>query len=455
MRLGAELGQRAEQRLALGPRMLQCIEVLQLASADLAELVAVELESNALLEDLRPPEAEVETPPVGAGDAAPTEDVAATRRGSEDDAKLAFLQNLADPSGPSLLAHLREQLAWRDVSAELAGGVLALAELLDERGYLRADEAELRGAAGPAPLPEALALLQSLEPRGLGARSAIEALLLQVPPDDPDYPDIRLLLTEHLDALAANKLPEVARVTGRSVAEIEGLLQRIRRLDPRPGAQFIDAPSPGVRPDLVVHHEGDRVLVRVADGTIPELGINAEYAALLDADSGEADVQSYLRPRLDAARDLLWALEQRRATLLRVGQAVMDHQRDFLNAGEGAIRPLRMADVAAVVELHASTVSRAVAGKWVQTARGVFPLRSFFDGRHAAAGAEAPGRRALQSRLKELVQGEDPMRPWSDDDLAVLLARGGAHVARRTVAKYRRDLGIPSSWRRRRHRTQP
>jgi RNA polymerase sigma-54 factor len=295
----------------------------------------------------------------------------------------------------------------------------------------------------------ALAVLRSLEPRGLGGRDAIDAMLLQVPPDDPDRSDICALLTEHLADLAANRLPAVARQMRLDVADVLALCARIRALDPRPGARFHGGDLPRIRPDLVVVEAGDRLEVAVEDHALPDLGLNGDYTALLAGPHTPPEVRRYLSGKLSAARDLIHAIEQRRRTLARVGAAVMQHQREFLRWGEAALRPLRMADIAARLGLHTSTVSRAVAGKHVQTCRGIHALRAFFDGAAAGGGC---GRRRVLRQLQELVAAEDPQRPLSDDDLVSLLAALSIPVARRTVAKYRKELGLLPSWRRKSHR---
>jgi RNA polymerase sigma-54 factor len=239
-----------------------------------------------------------------------------------------------------------------------------------------------------------------------------------------------------------------------SVPDLQALLERIRQLDPFPGARFADEVARRVKPDLVVHCRDGVIDVLVNDCDLPSLGINEDYAAMARGAKVEGEVKRYLRPKLESARNLIYAVEQRRRTLARVGAAVMEHQRPFLERGKAAIRPLKMADVAELLGLHTSTVSRAVAGKYAQTAHGVFLLRDFFDGGRATStrsADEARGRLGVQERVRQLIAAEQSSRPLSDDDLVALLAVAGIRVARRTVTKYRRELGIASSWRRRRY----
>ncbi len=459
MKLHQQFSQRAEQRLAMMPKMLQSIEVLQLATVELVQLIEAELEQNETLELLQPTDEPSEIPEEDRREerADDLEYEGGVRGDSEGgDAKRAMLESLP-ARGEDLAEHLRMQMALGSWSEDLVQQVLVLAELLDERGLLTASDAELREVIGAEPFEEALSVLQSLEPRGLGARSPIDAMLLQISVDDPDYAAIASILTEHLEALAKNKVPEVARAMGLEVGEVCFLLEQIRELDPHPGSQFQTEAAAPIRPELRVIQEHGRIEVQVDDGSLPALGISGDYQDLVGDKATEPETRSYLRKKMQSARDLMAALRHRKATLARVGAAVLEHQRAFLQHGKSAIRPLKMADIAEQLDLHTSTVSRAIAGKYVQTDLGIFPLRDFFDGARArgkqqTAGEE--GRLAIKERIKGMVAGEDSRTPLSDDELVKRLGAAGVRVARRTVTKYRKELEIPSSWQRRRFGTE-
>ena len=447
--------QRMEQGLLLIPKMLQSIEVLQLGVSDLAGVIEAELVKNETLE-IRAP-AGTEPPPLERPKRVDEEEYVSPRPVRPDSAGgpgvHEFLASLPAASEP-LLEHIREQLAWWDLSHDLRDAVLLLTEHLDNRGFLCCEDEELSEVIGEASLEQALSVLRSLEPKGVGARNAIDALLMQVSPRDPDYLDIQSLLGEHLEALARNKIPEVARRLGRPVADVQALLDRIRHLDPCPASSFHDEAVEHVRPDLQVTDRDGELEILVNDADLPSLGISEDYAAMVRAAETPKEIKQYLRPKMESARDLIHAIDQRQKTLGRVAGAVMEYQKGFLEHGRAAIRPLKMAEIAAMLGLHTSTVSRAVAGKYVQTDRGICSLRSFFDGRRSGvAGNRDPqtGRLGIQERIRELIESEEPGRPLSDDDLVLLLAASEIEVARRTVAKYRNELGIPSSWRRRRH----
>ncbi|MBX3463845.1 MAG: RNA polymerase factor sigma-54 [Planctomycetes bacterium] len=456
MSLEARLGQRQEQRLALLPQMLQSIEVLQLATADLLQFLEQEAQQNETLE-LQPPAAvEPEAVPEREREDSGWEEWRRGPVGDDGDARQALFDNLP-ASGDSLVGFVRQQLAFRGVPDLLADAVVQIAQRLDDRGLLPFALADVAAELG-APLDlieQAHALLCTLEPRGIGARDPIEAMLLQAA-GDPDLPRIERLLREHLDALGRNKLPEVARAMQVSVDELADLLARMRELDPRPGAAFRDTAAAPLRADAFAWLRDGVVQVALDEAAVPELAVNSDYAAMASDRGTAREVRDYLRPKLRSARDLIEAVQQRQETLLRVVRAVLQEQPEFLARGRSGIRPLRMSEIADRLGLHTSTVSRAIAGKHVQTDRGVFRLRDFFDGgRIDAVPAAGQGRMAVAQQIADLVAAEDKRAPLSDDDLVAALQRRGVQAARRTVTKYRRDLGIPSSYRRRRFGDQP
>jgi RNA polymerase sigma-54 factor len=473
MSLRPDLALRAEQKLALAPRMLQAIEFLQIATAELVARIDAEIQQNETLVGVAGAgggEAELRAAAdrlLGAGErgegggaegdprrpevSEPDAFGRSRARGREDagDLKQALLAQV--PSGGDPFEEIRVQLAWRDVPVELADQVMQLVAELDERGLLTASDEELAARIGVEDVGPALEVLQTLEPRGLGARSGVEAMLLQLDDDDPDREDLVRLLTEHLDALARNRIPDVARALGLDPEDVQALLEKAARLDPRPGARFHEREAEVVRPDLDVWLDGRALRVELSDADLPELAIDQHYEELSTAPELDRSTRKYLREKLASARDLIHAIDQRRATILRVGRAVFLRQRAFLEQGPRAIRPLRMAEIAEDVGLHTSTISRAIAGKWVRTPHGVVPLRDFFDGARGAAaqGEGAHGRNAVKARVQEIVEGEDPSAPMSDDEIVRAFADAGLKVARRTVTKYRKELGIPASWHRR------
>jgi RNA polymerase sigma-54 factor len=282
----------------------------------------------------------------------------------------------------------------------------------------------------------------------VGARPAVEALLSQLEPQDPDYRLLCRWLEDFLAELARGEIDDVAAALGLSAADVVRLLAGLRELELRPAAAF-DVIEGAIVPDLVVLAGPDGFQLDLVRGHLPEVHIDPDIAALAKAKGTEVQDRRYLRQKLEKARWVQAALHERGETLLRVATAVFERQRGFLAIGARALEPLRMGEVAAALGVATSTVSRAVAGKFVQTPLGVQPLRAFFQSSASEDGA-APARDAVRDRVRELVAAEDSAAPLSDDSLVERLASEGITIARRTVAKYRKELGLASSYERRR-----
>jgi len=449
MASGFQQSLRAAQRqdLQLLPRMLQAVEILQLPAGELEAYLLNAFEENealALDEAAWAQRARVEAPP-GRRSAAGRE---ATDRHD------AWLESQPARDG-GLVERALEQLSLRDVAPELSPWVRLVISALDERGYLSAtDESLLRLAAerglagGERELGRAIAWVQTLEPRGIGGRNAVEALLLQLDPKDPDYALLCVLLEDFLEDLARNKLPAVARALGIDLFVLQELLERLRGLELRPATALSAEAAPGIHPDVVVRDEEGGFAVQIDASGLPPMRVDPGVRAL-SRDRGLApEVRRRLRGKIDQARWLLQAVEQRRETLQRVATAVFSHQEPFLRHGPERVRPLRMAEVARWLGIHPSTVSRAVADKHAETPFGIFPLRWFFQA--GAAGEDDVARERVRELVWTIVSVEDKSAPLSDDAIVAELAARGHAVARRTVAKYRTELDLPSSYRRRR-----
>ncbi len=453
MELRATTSQRMEQRLL--PQMLQSIEILQLATADLLQLVSQQMETNEALELAPVAEtAELSAQIVDATARAADEwDSPGVRPVTEDvDGKRALLESQAAPVD-ELVHAVRMQASLRGLPQSLCDAIGAIAEHLDERGLLAAPLDEIaQSAALPTDVAQrALAELKTMDPRGLGASSGVEAMLLQAE-GDPDYAAIEQLLTQHLAKLADNKWPEVARAMQISVDDVAALVERMKQLTPAPGSSLRSQAEPGLVADVAVWTVDGELHVALADEGLPQIAVSELYAQMSKDASVDKEVRDRLRSQVREARDLVDAIAQRQRTLLRVTRSVFERQREFLERGRAALRPLRMSDVADELSLHASTISRAIAGKHVATAFGTMPLREFCaggssDGRDSAGHA----RTAVAERIASLVESEDKSRPLSDDTLVERLREQGIEIARRTVAKLREELGILSSYRRRQH----
>lgn len=437
--LSMGLGQSAEQRLLLQPRMLQSIEVLQLPTIDLEAFLRDAFEENIAL-DLDEP-AGVDTRPRGTWE--------------DTDRHDEMLRNQPGPT-PGVAERVEEQLALSELPEGLLEWVRFLSSCLDAGGYLSApDEVLLEQAqecgltGGTAALGRAIAELQGLEPRGVGARGPIEALILQLDPEDPDYALLCRVLEEFLDEVAANKIPVVAKALGVEVPRLLELVDALRGLDPRPAAELAAEAAPTIHPEVVVEPDGVDFCVHVDHAGLPAVSVDEEVQRLARESDLEPETRRYLRERLEQARWIVDALVQRKATLQRVAAAVCAHQRPFLEHGPGHLRPLRMGEIAERLDIHTSTVSRAVAGVHVQTPFGIVSLRQMFQAE--GGGSEDTARDDVREVVRDVVAAEDAARPLSDDEIAEAVSRRGFSIARRTVAKYRGELAIPSSYRRRRY----
>lgn len=455
-------GMQQRQDMVLAPRMLQSIEILALPRLDLDAWLSGEAEKNEALlveESGRDSLGESRSLEPGRSDAA---------RSKATDDHYAMLQ--AQPErGQSLGDAVEEQVRGLNLVSDLAAWVTFLAGCLDEAGLLTLEDDDIivlaenahlpmaGAAAGQRLLADAIATLQQLEPAGIGARSSVEALLLQLDPADEDYGLLCTLLEDFLVELSRNKRPAVAEKLGLELLELDRLLGALSMLEMRPASGLVGESAPVLHPDVLVERDGDAFTVELARGALPKVSIDPIAEELLASGALESDARTYLRGKVEKARWVTEAVEMRGSTLLRVAEATLRHQRGFLTDGPTGLRPLSMVSVAEELGLATSTVSRSVAGKSAQTPWGIIALRSFFQSAPGAGQSEgdeaAPlnGTDAVRERVRQLVLAEDKQDPLSDEAIVTALKADGVPVARRTVAKYRKELGIESSYRRKRH----
>jgi RNA polymerase sigma-54 factor len=478
MRLDVSLQQRLSQQLRLAPQIIQSIEILQLQAMDLKELIENELQENEMLEvEEAPPDglpAPTEPPP--SADAEGTDDEAervfdrlealvdADRHGKGNglsraageeatDRKWEAMQNTAAP-GESLADHLHEQLELLELTPAVRAAAEAIVYNLDEAGLLRTPMAEVVAAMDePAALEdaeEALRVVQSLEPRGVGARDLVECLLLQIEDDEPEAEDKRRLLRDHLDDLKRNKIPRIAKALDRTVEEVYALRDGLRHLTPSPGAGYTSGRTAYIRPDVVVTWEDGEYKIRLENEHVPRLALSPRYRTLLQEAKGDPKLRDYVKRKVDAAKWLIEAIVQRENTLERVAREIVARQRDYLDFGVSHLRPLKMQEVADALGIHVSTVSRAISDKYVQTHRGIVPLKFFFTGGTENDDGGVESRVSIKERVRQIIDAEDKANPLSDDEVADRLSKEcGLGIARRTVTKYRKAMKIASSRQRR------
>ena len=297
---------------------------------------------------------------------------------------------------------------------------------------------------------QALHVVQQLDPPGIAARDLRECLLLQLTADVPYFDELRTLISNHLEDLQFNRLPQVQRATGYSIDIIKDAWDELRKLNPMPASTFAENFVPTVKPDVFVEQAEDgRYVVRLEDGGTPPLFISPYYRRRLQSGQATAEEREFIKKKVNSAQWLIDSIEQRRSTLTKVSQAIVDHQKRFLDDGPEAIEPLKMQQIADKVGVHVTTVSRAVDDKWIQTPRGILPLKRFFVGGTRSDDGEDVAWDKIRIKLQELVDHEDKSKPYSDDELVKRLKQKGLNVARRTVTKYRQKMGIPSSRQRR------
>ncbi len=467
MRLDTSQQMRTDMRMRMAPRMIQSMEILQLPLMALQERIDQELIENPLLVDLReslPSEADAEpTAAASEADATPPEfegpddwdSYGETHRLSraalseEADRKHDAMQNMA--SRPeSLHDDLAHQLGYMDCSANVRALAEYIIHNLDENGFFRLDLHDVvrdyGGEANLAEAEEALEVVQMLDPPGVGARNLRECLLLQLTPEVPYRDVLQVLISNHLEDIQQNRLPQIEKKTGISLDEIKEAIEQLRRLNPRPGERYESQNNQFVVPDLIVEPDDHgEYTVRLADDHTPQLKISAHYQRMLKNKSADPVTREFIQKKLMSAKWLIESIEQRRSTLLKVARAIIEHQKDFLDKGPESIEPLKMQQIADRVHVHVTTVSRAVDDKWVQTPRGIFALKRFFGGGTTTADGEEVAWDTIKQKLLEIIAKEDKENPLSDEEIVEHLGQSGLPVARRTVTKYRKALRIPSS----------
>jgi RNA polymerase sigma-54 factor len=354
-------------------------------------------------------------------------------------------------SAPVRLAdHLEQQLSLVALSEPIRDVADSIIGNLDENGYLIEPLDEIAAASGQ-PLhvvEEALTEVQKLDPAGVGARNLQECLLLQL-----DHRNARggvawQIVEKYLRMIEMRQHRELAKAMDRPIEHIQIALRAIQRLDPRPGLRYSSSGARHIEPDVYITKDGDDYLISLNDDDIPQLRLNPQYRRLLDREN-EKDVRNYVKERFQSALLLMKNIEQRKRTIVQVCQSVIARQREFLDNGIDCLKPMMIKDVAEEIGVHPSTVSRAVASKFAHTPQGVFELRYFFsEAVQGTAGSDTP-LLVVKRKVKKMIDDENSRQPLTDDQITARLRQEGIDVTRRTVAKYREDMKIPSTHQRR------
>jgi RNA polymerase sigma-54 factor len=496
---------RLEQRLT--PQLIQSMEILQLPLLALEARVREELESNPVLEETEnEPIAEApqvnEDPPASEQSLAEAESFERLERMSRDleldpgdlpfgrssgsysgerDGKLDAMANTAG-RGESLKESLTNQWSLIEAGDAIKSAGEAIIDWMDEDGYLRTEaEHHPRNSDGDTAeitpliikrtaeetqrlmeeialsrkppidmkvLDEALTLVQTMEPMGVGARDLAECLLIQLRAKGSTDELCEELVRDHLVSLAKNMFPQVAKATKRDIDEIKDAMKIVGRLNHHPGLLCQPVDVPKISPDILVDYadEGDGYTVRLARGNSPRLRISSQYREMLANKDEDKVAREFIKKRIESASTIIDAIQYRRQRMLELGKVLLERQREFFDFGPQFLKPLKMRDLAEEFGCDPSTISRTVDGKFIQTPRGIYPLRMFFSGGTTDESGEAVSWNSIKAKVKEIIDNEDKQNPLTDDEIMQKVNEvSTVPIARRTVAKYRSQLGIPSN----------
>jgi len=481
--------------------MIQSLKLLQVNTLQLEQMLQTELEQNPLLEANEEVSADAEIDAMeragdadgegedkGAGDEA-DEYLEELTGGGDDDGGIdweEYLEDGFDPGGvyreeidpneeryepatvyeETLEERLIEQLSDKKIDGRTKRLLEFMIGCVDDDGYLRIDTEELaaRTSAAPCEITDALSILHRLDPPGVGARNLRECLQLQLRAKGMENSLAMDIVSKHWELFEKMKIPDIAKRQGVEPKQVQEAITAIAGLNPKPGHSYGDDAAAPVIPDLIVRKVDDRFIVTLNDGSIPSLYINKRYADMIKRGSkAKKEVKEYVREKFNSATWFIKAIEQRRTTMLRVMNAIVERQKVFFDRGPPNIVPLKQQEIADDINMHISTVSRVVNNKYVQTPYGIFELRYFFTesvGTHhkgaktataaAATGADSGAgtegdvtAERIKNKIRQLIDGEDTKNPLSDQRISELLEKEGLPAARRTVAKYREQMRIP------------
>jgi RNA polymerase sigma-54 factor len=364
--------------------------------------------------------------------------------------KPSFESFLSSPV--TLSDYLRQQLALMVILDSVRDAADTIVGNLDENGYLTESLEEMAASDQfeMDDLRAALRAVQSLDPAGVGARDARECLLLQIESRNGKGGVAWQIIHDHMKLLEQRQMKELAKVLGRPPEHIQIALAVIKHLDPRPGLRYSGPGARQVEPDVFIFKDGEDYIIQINDEDLPQLRLNPQYRRLLDREQEPSrEVRNYIKERYASALQLMKNIEQRKQTIFKVCQAIVGRQTDFLDRGIDCLKPMMIKDVAEEVGVHPSTVSRAVANKYAHTPQGVFELRYFFSEAVQGPSGGATPLLILKRRVKKMIEEEDSAHPLTDEQITARLQSEGIEVTRRTVAKYREDMKIPSTHQRR------
>lgn len=468
MRMGVGISQEQAQKLMMTPELRMAIKILQFSAIELAEYVDQEMTENPVLE-VRDESEETD----GSNDA---NEKAESTEGEKSDIEwqeyfadgrdLGYQQEsrYADredfrfenflAAAPSLVDHLLFQLNLAGLSPEEKTVGEFIIGNIDANGYLECSLAEATVVSGADSVlaGKVLAVIQGFDPPGVGARDLRECLLIQCENLSLGQTILPEIISSHLKDLADGRLNKVAEALGVPVKEVQQAADRLRYLDPKPGRNFSHADNTRyIVPDVVVERVNGEYVVLVNDLATPRLGVSPMYKDMLTKKNSDLETVKYIEQKLNSALWLIKSIEQRRLTLYKVSQCLVELQREFFDRGVRYLKPLNLKHVAEALSLHESTISRATSNKYIQTPQGVFDMKYFFSGGVETAFGTMTSCATVKRSIREMIGAENPAKPLSDQKIADTLNSQGIEISRRTVAKYRDEMGIPAAAKRKRY----
>ena len=469
MAIYQKLHTRLVQKLILTPSLQQAIKLLPMTTLELSELLNQEMVENPMLEevpteDLQPPEAQAEAEKTEAAEKKDEKndtwddqdyeyffgdylDDGYRPRTPTEAKELPPIENTLSTSG-SLSDHLLWQLSMQTDDALLRDVGEAIIGNLNDDGQLVAtlDEIASMGSWSTSDVERGLQLVQSFDPIGVAARDLQECLALQIRHLGLSGSPAEKVVTEHLRLLQNHQIQELSRKMAMSIDDLKEHIELIRHLAPKPGARYNPSQSQYVIPDVYVMKVEEEYVVVLNEEGLPQLRISPVYRRLLDKGGENTDeTRNYVKDKFRSALWLIKSVEQRQRTIHKVATSIVQFQREFLDHGIECLRPLVLRDVANDIGMHESTVSRVVTNKYMHTPQGVFELKYFFHSGIASQFGEAVSSVTIKQRIRKIIEQEDPHKPLSDSKIVSILQREGLELARRTIAKYREELKIPTS----------
>lgn len=470
--LGLHQSQSLQQRMQLTAQMIHGLDLLQLPIQELAAQIDKELVENPVLEiegkfSKELPKDQLESEKLAKLkeqensfnkleqiDAPADDDFQPSigTRNNDSYSKMDAMENTAEQTG-SLVEHLTEQLSFLEVSDREKDLVEHLFYRLNGDGFftetfedivknnpLEATEEEWRNA---------IEILQSLEPEGVGAFGLEDSLLMQLRKKEMAAPLLEKLIKDHFQDILHNRLPKVCRDMNISMEELKNLIKSLKHLNPKPGAAYSVNVSNNIKPDVIIEEIEGELIIKISNAGLPTLGISPTYMEMMDQ-AVDAQAKKYIKEKVSSAQKIIESIHKRKETLYKISTELIRTQKDFFKEGVSGLKPLMMQEVADKVKMHVSTVCRTVANKYVQSPMGTYPLKFFFVNSSGSDDGSTTTQEVL-SKIKAMIDSEDKKRPHSDQAIVEFLKKDNLTLARRTVTKYREQMGIPSSVKRKEH----